>query len=120
MATASKDYYHVLGVKRTAAPEEIRKAYRRLARKLHPDVNPGNKSAEDKFKEVQEAYDILSEPKKREFYDRAGFYSDQAFQHGAEGFNPGAGAAAGGGPRPGAPPPGFYFSGFDFSDIPGG
>lgn len=119
MATAAKDYYHTLGVKRTASPEDIRKAYRRLARKLHPDVNPGNKTAEDKFKDVQEAYDILSEPKKREFYDRAGFFSDQAFQHGAEGFNPGAGAGTGAG-RAGAPPPGFDFGGFDFSDVPGG
>src|SRR6185312_580067 len=119
MATATKDYYQLLGVKRTASADEIRKAYRRLARKLHPDVNPNNKAAEDKFKDVQEAYDVLSEPKKREFYDRAGFYSDQAFQHGAEGFG-------GPGPEPGArrgaapPPPGFDFSGFDFSDLGGG
>lgn len=115
MPTASKDYYKVLGVKRAATADEIRKAYRRLARKLHPDVNPGNKAAEDQFKDVQEAYDILSEPKKREFYDRAGFYSDQAFQHGADGFNPGPEPQA---PR-GAPPPGFDFGGFDFSDLGG-
>lgn len=118
MATASKDYYKVLGVKRAAPADEIRKAYRRLARKLHPDVNPGNKTAEDQFKDVQEAYDILSEPKKREFYDRAGFYSEQAFQHGADGFNQGPEPQA---PRGGAPPPpGFDFSGFDFSDLGGG
>ena len=116
MPTASKDYYKVLGVKRAAPADEIRKAYRRLARKLHPDVNPGNKAAEDKFKEVQEAYDILSEPKKREFYDRVGFYSDQAFQHGAEGF----GQAGPEPPRGAAPPPGFDFGGFDFSDLQGG
>ncbi len=116
MPTAAKDYYRVLGVKRTATADEVRKAYRRLARKLHPDVNPNNKAAEDKFKEVQEAYDILSDPKKREFFDRAGFFSDQAFQHGAEGFGAGAGEPRAG---RGAPPPGFDFSGFDFSEMPG-
>ncbi len=120
MATASKDYYKALGIKRTATAEEVRKAYRKLARKLHPDVNPNNKSAEDKFKDVQEAYDILSEPKKREFYDRAGFYSDQAFQHGADAYAqgaPGSGSGPGAGPGRGGPPPGFDFSGFDFSDL---
>src|SRR5690348_14474586 len=118
MPTASKDYYKVLGVKRGAPADEIRKAYRRLARKLHPDVNPGNKSAEDRFKEVQEAYDILSEPKKREFFDRTGFYSDQAFQHGADNFAAGAAPEqprGAGGTR--YPPPGFDFGGFDFSDL---
>ncbi|MGH9507858.1 MAG: DnaJ domain-containing protein, partial [Terriglobales bacterium] len=88
MPTAAKDYYAVLGVKRDAAADDIRKAYRRLARKLHPDVNPGNKTAEERFKDVQEAYDVLGDPKKREFFDRAGFYSDQAFQQGAAGFEP--------------------------------
>ena len=116
MPTAAKDYYQTLGVKRTATAEEIRKAYRRLARKLHPDVNPNNKAAEDKFKDVQEAYDILSEPKKREFFDRTGFFNDQAFQHGAEAFAGGAEPGARPGPG-GAPPPGFDFSGFDFSDL---
>lgn len=113
MATATKDYYHILGIKRSAPPDEIRKAYRRLARKLHPDLNPNNKAAEDKFKDVQEAYDILSEPKKRDFYDRTGFFSDQAFQHGADAYaaaEPGAHGAR-------TPPPGFDFSGFDFSDL---
>ena len=120
MATASKDYYRTLGINRTASAEEVRKAYRRLARKLHPDVNPNNKAAEDKFKDVQEAYDILSEPKKREFYDRVGFYNDQAFQHGADAFT-GGGARAGAGGATGAAgaPPGFDFSGFDFSDFGG-
>jgi len=116
MATATKDYYHILGIKRSATADEIRKSYRRLARKLHPDVNPNNKAAEEKFKDVQEAYDILSEPKKREFYDRAGFFSDQAFQHGAEAYAPGPEPGARGGPQP---PPGFDFSGFDFSEMGG-
>ncbi len=109
-AAAHKNYYSVLGVKSSASAEEIRKAYRRLARKYHPDVNPNNKSAEDRFKEVQEAYDILSDPKKREFFDRAGFFNEQAFQQGAEAFaGGGAGEPAGAGSGPG-----FDFSGFDF------
>ncbi|MGH9488289.1 MAG: DnaJ C-terminal domain-containing protein [Terriglobales bacterium] len=120
MPTAARDYYAILGIKRGASPEELRKAYRRLARKLHPDVNPGNKTAEDKFKEVQEAYDILGDAKKREFFDKTGFYNDQAFQHGADAFtgasHPHGGAAAGAG----APPPGFDFSGFDFSGFESG
>ncbi|MBI1983101.1 MAG: J domain-containing protein, partial [Acidobacteria bacterium] len=71
-----KDYYATLGVDHNAKPEQIRKAYRRLARKHHPDVNPGNKGAEEKFKEVQEAYDVLSDERKRKIYDQFGFYSD--------------------------------------------
>jgi molecular chaperone DnaJ len=113
MPVAKKDYYATLGVKRNASPEELRKSYRRLARKLHPDVNPNNKAAEERFREVQEAYDVLSDKKKREFYDKVGFYSDQAFQHGADHFSePPRGA--------GAPPPDFDFGGFDFSDLAGG
>jgi molecular chaperone DnaJ len=71
-----EDYYKTLGVKRAATQEEIRKAYRRLARKYHPDLNPGDKSSEEKFKKLSEAYDVLSDPKKREIYDKFGAYND--------------------------------------------
>src|SRR5581483_8341877 len=72
MAIQFRDYYEVLGVARTATEEEIKKAYRILARKYHPDVNPGDKSAEEKFKELNEAYAVLSDPEKRQRYDRLG------------------------------------------------
>ena len=71
-----EDFYKVLGVKRTATQDEIRKAYRRLARKYHPDVNPGDKAAEDKFKQLSEAYEVLSDAKKREVYDKFGAYNE--------------------------------------------
>jgi molecular chaperone DnaJ len=71
-----KDYYGLLGVSRDAKPEEIRKAYRHLARKHHPDVNPGNKSSEEKFKQISEAYEVLSDEKKRKIFDQYGFYAD--------------------------------------------
>ncbi len=101
-----KDYYATLGVTRNAKPEEIRKAYRRLARKHHPDVNPGNKAAEEKFKEISEAYEILSDEKKRRIYDQYGFYSDN--------IPPGGYGPAG---QPGPEAPGVDFSGFDFSNF---
>ncbi len=69
---AKRDYYQVLGVSRKASPEEIKKAYRKLAKQYHPDRNPNDKSAEAKFKEVQEAYDILNDPQKRRAYDQFG------------------------------------------------
>src|SRR5712692_7078605 len=82
---AKEDFYKILGVKRDAKPEEIKKAYRRLARKYHPDVNPGDKSAEERFKQTTEAFDVLSDPKKRAVYDRFGQYSDNLADAAARG-----------------------------------
>jgi molecular chaperone DnaJ len=101
---AKQDYYQVLGVKRDAKPDEIKKAYRRLARKYHPDVNPGDKSAEERFKLITEAHEVLSDPKKRGVYDRFGQYSDNLADMAAKGGAPG-------GAGRGAP---FDFTGFDF------
>jgi molecular chaperone DnaJ len=130
MATQTKDYYGTLGVKKTATAEEIRKAFRKLARKYHPDVNPGDKKAEEKFKELSEANDVLSEPKKRKIYDQVGFYSDNIDAETAEAYARGGGGAATGGfgraggagasgrgQQQGVP---FDFEGFDFSDFQGG
>ena len=104
MATTTKqDYYELLGVPRKASAKDIRAAFRKLARKYHPDLNPGDKSAEEKFKQLQEAYDVLSDSKKRQMYDEHGFYS--------ENFNPGAAASRGGG---GDQDVNFDFGGFDF------
>ena len=75
--TTKQDYYELLGVPRKAAQKEIRQAYRRLARKYHPDLNPGDKASEEKFKQVQEAYDVLSDTKKRQMYDQFGFDAER-------------------------------------------
>jgi len=106
---AKQDYYQVLGVKRDAKPEEIKKAYRRLARKYHPDVNPGDKSAEERFKLITEAHDVLSDVKKRGVYDRFGQYSDNLADAAARGATGGAGGAGAG-----RGPAGFDFEGFDW------
>src|SRR5260370_8255233 len=84
--TTQKDYYGILGVKKNATQEEIRKAFRKLARKHHPDVNPGDKKAEEKFKDLSEANDVLSDPKKRKIYDQLGFYSDNIDPAAAEAY----------------------------------
>jgi molecular chaperone DnaJ len=105
MATgAKKDYYDLLGVGRKATAKDIRTAFRKLARRYHPDLNPGDKAAEEKFKDLQEAYDVLSDTKKREIYDTHGFYSDNMPP---AGYGPGPGAGGGGGVN-------FDFGGFDF------
>ena len=123
MATQTKDYYGTLGVKKNASAEEIRKAFRKLARKYHPDVNPGDKTAEEKFKAISEANDVLSDPKKRKIYDQIGFYSDNIDPAAAEAYARGGATGAGGvGGFPGSGPGGaqgvhFDFGGFDFSDL---
>src|ERR1700681_4399404 len=126
--TAKKDYYEILGVKKSASADEIRKAFRKLARKYHPDVNPGDKSAEEKFKALSEANDVLSDPKKRKIYDQVGFYSDNIDPATAEAYARGGGQGggfggdtSGGFPGSGAGTSGqgvpFDFGGFDFSDL---
>ena len=101
---AKQDYYEILGIKRDAKPDEIKKAYRRLARKYHPDVNPGDKAAEERFKLMSEAHDVLSDPKKRSVYDRFGQYSENLADAAARGAGPSGGRTA----------PGFDFTGFDW------
>ncbi|MGA3047451.1 MAG: DnaJ C-terminal domain-containing protein [Terracidiphilus sp.] len=108
--TQNKDYYATLGVKKTATSEEIRKAFRKAARKYHPDVNPGDKKAEEKFKEISEANDVLSDEKKRKVYDQVGFYSDQIDPATAEAY---ARQQNAGGRSP------VDFDGFDFSGFGG-
>src|ERR1700728_4758333 len=125
MPTATnKDYYATLGVKKTATPEEIRKAFRKAARKYHPDVNPNDKKAEEKFKEISEANDVLSDEKKRKIYDQLGFYSDNIDPAAAEAAARGGyGGFSGGGEGPrarGGQEVPFDFGGFDFSGFQGG
>ena len=99
MAENKRDYYEVLGVSKGASEEEIKKAYKKLARKYHPDMNPGDKEAEEKFKEVNEANEVLSDPEKKARYDQFGF----------AGVDPSYGAGAGGGA--------YGAGGFDFGDL---
>lgn len=114
------DYYELLGVPKGADIKDIKKAYRKLARKYHPDVNPGDAGAERKFKEIGEAYEVLNDPKKREMYDRFGH---AAFEQGG-GSGPGAGGYGHGGGHSGYGGGGFRpedfargGQGFDFNDI---
>ena len=86
MPEAKRDYYELLGVARDASPEDLKKAYRRMAVKYHPDKNPGDVSAEEKFKQISEAYEVLSDPKKREQYDRFGHRAFGPSGGGAPGF----------------------------------
>src|SRR6202453_728915 len=121
--TTKKDYYEILGVKKSASAAEIRKAFRKLARNYHPDVNPGDKSAEEKIKALSEANDVLSDPKKRKIYDQVGFYSDNIDPATAEAYARGGGTGGapggfpGGGGQAGGQGVPFDFGGFDFSDL---
>jgi molecular chaperone DnaJ len=122
--TQKKDYYGALGVKPTATADEIRKAFRKMARKYHPDVNPNDKKAEEKFKEISEANDVLSDEKKRKIFDQFGFYSDNIDPAAAEaaargGYGDGGfgGFQGGGAGARGAQEVPFDFGGFDFSDF---
>ena len=102
-STTKQDYYDLLGVPKKASAKDIRTAFRKLARKYHPDLNPGDKSSEEKFKQLQEAYDVLSDSKKRQMYDQYGFYSDNI---------PAGGPGAG--PQQDGEGVNFDFGGFDF------
>ena len=122
--TTKKDYYEILGVKKSASADDIRKAFRKLARKYHPDVNPGDKAAEEKFKTLSEANEVLSDPKKRKIYDQVGFYSDNIDAATAEAYARAGGGADGspgpgfrGGPVDPAQGANFDFGGFDFTDM---
>ena len=112
-----RDYYNILGVGRSASRDEVRKAYRKLARKFHPDINPGNKEAEEKFKDISVAYDVLSDPKKRKLYDEfgeaglaSGFDAEKArsYQRWSEEASHGGGSS------------GFSFNMDDLGDMFGG
>jgi DnaJ-class molecular chaperone len=116
MPARTRDYYEVLGVSREASEEQVKAAYRKLARKFHPDLNPSDRAAEERFKELQEAYDVLSDPEKRKLYDKYGGNWRVAEQGGGaprpgwEGFGAGQGAQPGG----------FDFGGFDFGSFRAG
>src|SRR5882724_6236099 len=110
MAVKTRDYYEVLGVARSASADDIKKAYRKLARKFHPDLNPGDKAAEERFKELQAAYDVLSDAENRKLYDQYGENWRAVKQSGGPPPPGWEGARTAGGPQAG----GFDFSNFDF------
>jgi molecular chaperone DnaJ len=101
MAATAKSPYDVLGVSTSASQDEIKKAYRKLARQYHPDRNPGDSAAEERFKEVQHAYDVLGDPERRKRYDAFGAFDGRGFRSGTEGFD-------------------VRFEGFDLGDLFGG
>src|SRR5690349_21568882 len=108
----AEDYYETLGVSKTASQDEIQKAYRKLARKHHPDLNPDDKTAKDKFQKVQAAFDVLNDPKKRELFDKYG----SAYEAAGAGAGPHGGY--GGGWQPQGGPQGFEE--IDLSQLFGG
>ena len=113
---AEKDFYKILGVSKSATDDEIKKSYRKLAMQFHPDKNPGNKKAEEKFKEVSEAYEILSDPQKRKNYDQFGSADGNPFAGAGNPFGGGPGGFGGGArPRGGASQGGDPFADI-FSD----
>jgi curved DNA-binding protein len=127
MAVQFRDYYEVLGVPKTATQDEIRKAFRKLARQHHPDVAKDKKKAEEKFKEINEAYEVLGDPKKREKYDMLGGDWERGGAPGGAGFPPGGGGGFPGAGGPGGPGTytwstggdsgGVHFGGTGFSDF---
>ena len=110
MATNKRDYYEVLGVSKEATEDELKKAYRKLAKENHPDLHPGDKACEERFKEINEAYEILSDPEKKQLYD----------QYGHAAFDPNAGPYGPGGFGDLGDIFGDIFGGFGFGDIFGG
>src|SRR5690242_3629722 len=110
----NRDYYEVLGIKRDASEDQIKKAYRKLARKFHPDLNPGDKSAEEQFKNLQVAYDVLSNAEDRKLYDQYG-ENWRAVKAGAGAPPPGSHEAQASARGGGAGSGGFDFNDFDFS-----